>query len=139
MSMRAPIRTASLPRLLRGIQTGRPMSFEEHLEAHGTLPALSAGPDAGRRLIDELHRAGLTGCGGAGFPTAVKFEAVARRRGRPVVVANAVEGEPASRKDRVLLRSLPQLVIDGGVIAAETLGARDLVVCAGEHEDLRII
>jgi NADH:ubiquinone oxidoreductase subunit F (NADH-binding) len=115
------------------------MSFDEHLHVHGTLPPLGVEHDAGSRLIDELHRAGLTGRGGAGFPTALKFEAVARQRGRPVVVANAAEGEPASRKDRVLLRSLPQLVLDGGAIAAEALRADELIVCAREHEDLRIL
>ena len=50
-----------------------------------------------------VERAGLIGRGGAGFPTATKLRAVARGRGRPVVVVNGAEGEPASRKDALLL------------------------------------
>ncbi|MHB1469313.1 MAG: NADH-ubiquinone oxidoreductase-F iron-sulfur binding region domain-containing protein [Solirubrobacteraceae bacterium] len=136
---RAPSREASLPRLLAGVSSGRPMSFDEHVDVHGRLPALRGDRQAGRALIEELRRAGLAGRGGAGFPTAMKLEAVARQRGRPVVVVNGAEGEPASRKDRVLLRSLPHLVLDGGVLAAEALGADEAIVCASAREDLGLV
>ncbi|MCG5434240.1 hypothetical protein LV457_18365 [Mycobacterium sp. MYCO198283] len=83
-----------------------------------------ADPDA---LLAEVELAGLTGRGGAAFPMAVKLASVraARRAGwQTVVVANGEEGEPASVKDRWLLRHRPHLVIDGLRLAAATVGAQ---------------
>jgi NADH:ubiquinone oxidoreductase subunit F (NADH-binding) len=73
-------------------------------------------------LIEEVERSGLTGRGGAAFPTARKLAAVAAGRD-PVVVANGTEGEPASAKDKILLARSPHLVLDGAVLAAELVGA----------------
>jgi NADH:ubiquinone oxidoreductase subunit F (NADH-binding) len=74
-------------------------------------------------LIHTIESAGLTGRGGAAFPTYRKLSAVAAAKGSPVVVANAAEGEPASDKDKRLLWSCPHLVLDGLQLAAETVGA----------------
>ena len=64
------------------------------------------------------------GHGGAWFPVAAKWRAVAEAsRRRPVVVANGAEGEPASRKDALLLSRAPHLVLDGLGLAATTLRA----------------
>ena len=87
-------------------------------------------------LIAEVDRAGLTGRGGAGFPTARKLAAVAAGHA-PVVVANGTEGEPASAKDRVLMARSPQLVLDGAVLAAEITGASEAVIVV--HRDVREI
>src|SRR5438128_4552154 len=66
-------------------------------------------PEAGNRpctdLVDAVEQAGLRGRGGAGFPTAVKMRSVLHGRGRPVLLANGTEGEPASYKDRLLLEA----------------------------------
>ena len=70
---------------------------------------------------------GLLGRGGAAFPLAVKLRAVRdngrRRTGGTVVIANGEEGEPASIKDRWLLRNRPHLVLDGLRLAAAIVGA----------------
>ncbi len=91
-------------------------------------------------LIAEVSRAGLRGRGGAGFPTAVKLDAVRRaasgRRRRPVVVANGAEGEPASAKDRVLLRVNPHLVFDGMVAAGRAVGAARAILCVKADGEL---
>lgn len=111
-------------RLLAGVDpaTG-PASLAAHLERHGPLPGhrRSRGPD--RDLIDVVEAAGLLGHGGAGFPAGRKMRAVAEGRGRAVVVANAMEGEPAAAKDSLLLRQVPHLVLDGIEVAAGAVGA----------------
>jgi len=81
-------------------------------------------------LLAEIEASGLTGRGGAAFPAARKLAAVARA-GNPVVVANGTEGEPASWKDKVLLTKNPHLVIDGAVVAARIVGAREIVFAVG--------
>ena len=99
----------------------------EHLDRLGPPPHVD-----GSRLIPVVERSGLRGKGGAGFPTAVKLAAVAKR-GRGVVVANGTEGEPASAKDKTLLAWAPHLVLDGAVVAAEVVGARQIVVCVDRN------
>ncbi len=91
--------------------------------------------DVGRRdpaqLRSMVAQSGLLGRGGGQFPAAAKLETVASRsRLRPVVVVNASEGEPASRKDSVLLEHRPHLVLDGAEVAARAVGATEVVVYA---------
>lgn len=83
-----------------------------------------------RELLAEIEASGLTGRGGAAFPTARKLATVARAH-RPVVVVNGVEGEPASWKDKVLLAQNPHLVVDGAVVAARVVGAHEVTFAVG--------
>lgn len=120
---------AGLPRLLAGVRAGGAMTRERHEAVHGPLPRVRARRGrVAEELIAEIELAGLRGRGGGGFPTAAKMRAVAAARGRAVVLVNAGEGEPASRKDRMLTRALPHLVLDGGELAARALGAGELIV-----------
>jgi NADH:ubiquinone oxidoreductase subunit F (NADH-binding) len=127
----------ALPRLLAGIPAEGAMTLEEHLAVHGPPPLLSG---HGRRqdaelagqLVDEIERSGLLGRGGAAFPTATKMRAVAGSRRRAIVLANAVEAEPGSLKDKTLLETAPHLVLDGGLLAAQAVGADELIVCVSE-------
>jgi NADH:ubiquinone oxidoreductase subunit F (NADH-binding) len=80
------------------------------------------------RLLDEVKRSGLLGRGGAAFPLAIKLRTVRDAGGRPVVLANGEEGEPASVKDKWLLRNRPHLVLDGVRLAAGIVGAERAVV-----------
>ena len=131
MSLRAPARTGAprppsgLPRLLAGLDGGgAATSLESHLAQWG--PA-GTGQSRGA-LLDAVEHSGLRGRGGAWFPAAVKWRAVAARRmRRPVVVVNAAEGEPASAKDRHLLSCTPHLVLDGAAVAAVAVGAGRVV------------
>jgi NADH:ubiquinone oxidoreductase subunit F (NADH-binding) len=124
-----------LPRL---VAPGAPLGLEAHLHRYGPLPSSPAGPAGQAQLIASVERAGLTGRGGAAFPTARKMRAVAgttartgrgRRRGGAVLIANGAESEPASGKDAILLRQSPHLVLDGIALAAGAVGAADAYLC----------
>jgi formate dehydrogenase len=84
--------------------------------ARGGLELLRALPDGGR-IVAELKAASLTGYGGAGFPTGVKWEAVSREPAPRYVVVNADEGEPGTIKDRYVMELRPHLFLEGVVIA----------------------
>lgn len=77
--------------------------------------------------ILELDAAGLRGRGGAGFPTGRKWRSVRDAgEGQRFVVANGAEGEPATFKDRLLMRRDPYRVLEGAAIAALAIGAGDV-------------
>lgn len=97
--------------------------IEDHERRLGPRPA------GGAALIEALGRSGLRGRGGAWFPTSRKWAAVARSsQGNAVVVINASEGEPLSSKDKALMSQRPHLVLDGAVLAAEAIGASEIVL-----------
>jgi NADH:ubiquinone oxidoreductase subunit F (NADH-binding) len=107
----------STPRLLRDPDK----DYGAYVRAGGYQPLDD--PDA---LLEEVALSGLLGRGGAAFPLAVKLRAVRDNgwaAGGAVVVANGEEGEPASIKDRWLLRHRPHLVLDGLRLAARMVGA----------------
>lgn len=115
------------PQLTTGFDLVERLDLTMHLKVHGPLE-----PMTGERLAELAETISLRGRGGAGFPFGRKLRAVAKasiRRGvRPVVVINGSEGEPACRKDTVLLNRAPHLILDGALLAAEALGARTLIV-----------
>jgi NADH:ubiquinone oxidoreductase subunit F (NADH-binding) len=113
-------------RLTAGWRRTGPASLREHLDVYGPLPRRPGRPGF---LADAVAEAGLTGRGGAGFPTGVKLHAVAKGRGPAVVVANGMDGEPASAKDHALLARSPHLVLDGAVLAAEAVRADMIHIC----------
>ena len=88
--------------------------------------------------IQEVILSGLRGRGGAGFSTGRKWQSVrqaARSVGesnRAFVVANGAEGEPATFKDRALMRANPFAVIEGVAIAALAVGAERAFVAIKE-------
>jgi NADH:ubiquinone oxidoreductase subunit F (NADH-binding) len=100
-----------LPRLLAASGPG----LADHLELFGEMPTVT------KELISVIDAAGLSGRGGAGFPTGRKMATVTGDR--PVVVGNGAEGEPLSRKDATLLTQAPHLVLDGLDAAADAIGA----------------
>ncbi len=123
-------------RLLRD-QPGRE-DYAAYRELDG-YQALGSADD----LLAEVERSGLLGRGGAAFPLAVKLRAV-RDNGRrsgvgTVVIANGEEGEPASVKDRWLLRHRPHLVLDGLRLAAAIVDAERAYVYVSDPEAARSV
>ncbi len=126
---RAPVPQAGSPDLrLLGRLAGRdpidPTSLADH-EARGGWRALrhavERGPDA---VVDDLIAAGLTGRGGAGFPTGRKWRAVREARApRRHLVVNVDESEPGTFKDRVLVTHDPHQLVEAALLAAWVTGA----------------
>lgn len=85
-------------------------------------------------VILEVKRAGLRGRGGAGYPTGLKWAKGAVREEEPkYFCCNAAEGEPGTLKDRHLMRQNPYQVLEGLVIGAYAVGARQAYLCIKEY------
>jgi len=132
--------TATLRRAERLLRSGPDGPADPGLPTYLALHGPLAVPPRDDRVWShavwsEVAASGLTGRGGGGFPAAGKWDAVTRSGRRPLVVVNAMEGEPASAKDRVLLECSPHLVLDGAEVAAALSGARQIVVCVADDRD----
>ena len=103
---------------------GHPTDLAGHVAALGPVPLPSAHRGEWRQaFVGALEASGLSGRGGAGFPAAIKLAvAHAGGPGGPILV-NAMEGEPASDKDALLLIRSPHLVLDGAQLVAAATGA----------------
>ena len=103
---------------------GSVTSFAAYVEGgggRGLEVALGAAPEA---VIDEVATSGLRGRGGGGFPTGEKWRAIrSTGSGDRFAIGNGAEGEPATFKDRWILRTNPYQVIEGLAIAAYAVGA----------------
>ena len=93
-------------------------------EARGGFEVLRSLPDA-ETVVAELKASGLTGYGGAGFPTGVKWEAVRAEAGPRYVIVNADEGEPGTIKDRYVMERQPHLMYEGMLIAMRVAEATE--------------
>jgi NADH:ubiquinone oxidoreductase subunit F (NADH-binding) len=116
------------PRLLvSGVE-----DYAAYRQQGGYLPLADPG-----ELLCEVDSSGLVGRGGAAFPLAVKLRAVrdnGHQAGGTVVIANGEEGEPASVKDRWLLRNRPHLVLDGLRLAAAIVATDRAYVYVSDPE-----
>lgn len=108
-----------------------PSDLDRHLHLHGPLP-YQDGPG----LVAAAEAAGLTGRGGAAFPTHRKLQAVLAAGQPPVIVGNGAESEPASAKDKTLLLVSPHLVLDGLQLAAEAVRARQAYLYVHRNTEL---
>lgn len=86
-------------------------------------------------VIANIRESGLRGRGGAGFPTAVKWQlAGAAQSDKKFVVCNADEGEPGTFKDRHLLYEHADMLLEGMTIAAYAIGAeKGYIYLRGEY------
>jgi NADH:ubiquinone oxidoreductase subunit F (NADH-binding) len=126
----------TLPETARYRILGHPSDLAAHLAALGPAPLPTSSARGWREaFLAELEASGLAGRGGAGFPAATKLAvACAAGRGGSIVV-NAMEGEPASDKDKLMLLRSPHLVLDGAQLLAAASGARQVMVCVPEGRD----
>lgn len=92
------------------------------------------------QVIEEVKTSGLRGRGGAGFPTGIKWEMLARESNSngKYVVCNADEGDPGAYMDRSLLEGNPHSLIEGMIIGAYGTGSNEGVVYVRNEYPLAI-
>jgi formate dehydrogenase len=86
--------------------------------SRGGLDVLRQIPSADA-ILEQLKASGITGYGGAGFPTGIKWEAVRAEPGPRYIVVNADEGEPGTIKDRYVMELRPHLFLEGVLVAMQ--------------------
>ncbi len=107
-----------------------PENIHEYL-AHGGYSAarkayMELEPHA---ICQEIGKAGLRGRGGAGFPTARKWEAALNQNSaKKYVICNGDEGDPGAFMDRSVMEGNPHSVVEGLMIAARATGADEAYV-----------
>jgi NADH:ubiquinone oxidoreductase subunit F (NADH-binding) len=118
------------PALLAGISQGPGLMAHRHRVGPAATPSAD-------KLIRLAKAVDLRGRGGAGFPAAIKLATAQRRKA--VVVVNASEGEPASRKDAALMSLAPHVVLDGAAVVAHALKTREVhIVVPSELPSIRV-
>jgi [NiFe] hydrogenase diaphorase moiety large subunit len=96
--------------------------MERYEAGSGVKKALSV---ARTDVIRTIRESGIRGRGGAGFPTAVKWNLCAVAQSpKKFLVCNADEGEPGTFKDRLLLTERPEALLDGITIGGYAIGAK---------------
>ena len=91
-------------------------------------------------VIEEIKTSGLAGRGGAGFPTWFKWNAARGSAGEEkYLICNADEGDPGAFMDRAVIESDPHNLIEGMLIAAYAIGAKEAIVYVRAEYPLAII
>ena len=118
-----------------------PTSIDEYL-AEGGYEALkkvltTMTPE---QVIEEIKISGLAGRGGAGFPTWFKWNAARQSEGEEkYLICNADEGDPGAFMDRAVIESDPHDLIEGMLIAAYAIGAKECIVYVRAEYPLAIV
>jgi len=113
----------------------------EHYIAQGGYRAFSKAllEMTPEQVIEEIKRSGLRGRGGAGFPTARKWEFCRNASGEEkYIICNADEGDPGAFMDRSILEADPHAVIEGLTIAGYAIGANEGYIYARAEYPLAV-
>ncbi|MBN1654259.1 MAG: NADH-quinone oxidoreductase subunit NuoF, partial [Deltaproteobacteria bacterium] len=108
----------------------------EHAQSHGAYQALRKAvaeyrPD---EVIALIHRSGLRGRGGAGFPTGTKWELTRKQPAPRFLCCNADEGEPGTFKDKAIIERDPHLLLEGMALCCYAVGIeRAFIYIRGEY------
>ena len=104
-------------------------SLKEYREKGGMVGLNKARAMSPKEVIALVKKSGLRGRGGAGFPTAVKWEGLANDSSpTKYTVCNGSEGEPGTFKDRYLIRKNPYQLLEGILIAAYAVSAKQAFI-----------
>lgn len=91
-------------------------------------------------VIETIKVSGLAGRGGAGFPTWFKWNAARQAPGdEKYLICNADEGDPGAFMDRAVIESDPHSLIEGMLIGAYAIGAKEMIVYVRAEYPLAIL
>jgi formate dehydrogenase beta subunit len=119
-----------------------PNPFDAYVRDGGyaLLRACHSGARTREDMIKAISDAGLRGLGGAGFPTGRKWSLVRAEPAPRLFAVNADEGEPGTFKDRYYLERDPHRFIEGMLIAAWVVEARDVYLyIRDEYAEVRLM
>ena len=136
------VAAAAAPRTRTRMPTRRRTISTPIVRAGGysLLRACLAGTRTRDDIIKAVSDAGLRGLGGAGFPTGRKWTLVRAEPAPRLMAVNADEGEPGTFKDRYYLERDPHRFLEGMLIAAWVVEARDIYIyIRDEYPELRLM
>ncbi|MCI5498960.1 MAG: 4Fe-4S binding protein [Clostridiales bacterium] len=106
-----------------------PTSIDDYIQHDGYKALDKALHMTPEEVIEEIKVSGLAGRGGAGFPTWFKWNAARQAEGENKhLICNADEGDPGAFMDRAVIESDPHSLIEGMLIGAYAIGAKDMYV-----------
>ena len=120
-----PFYRAQMRRLLSHNDLVNPTRIEDYLAVGGYRSLAKAFFQMRPiEVIEEIKASGLRGRGGAGYPTAKKWESCRKAPGETkYVICNCDEGDPGAFMDRSLLEGNPHSILEGMLIGAYAIGA----------------
>lgn len=105
--------------------------YERHGGYQSLRKAVGMKPE---EVCAEVEKSGLRGRGGAGFPAGMKWKFLDRKSGKPIyLICNADESEPGTFKDRQILHRDPHQLIEGMMITAWAVRARQAFIYIREE------
>ena len=115
---------------------GEAVIFREYKIGDTVMKMIKKTPE---EIIHSIKESGLSGRGGAFFPTGLKWEFAKQSTSmQKYVICNADEGEPGTFKDRVIMNQLPGLLIEGMITGGYAIGAsKGIIYLRAEYRYLR--
>jgi bidirectional [NiFe] hydrogenase diaphorase subunit len=136
LDLQAPFFTRQLKIVLANSGRVDPERLADYLAVGGYQSLAKAVEEmTPRQVVEEVKKSGLRGRGGAGYPTGLKWEIVARQLPTTkYVICNADEGDPGAFMDRSVLEGDPHRVLEGMAIAGYAVGApQGYIYVRGEY------
>jgi len=121
---------AAIENDLREITPADYITYEQYIQTNGYKLYNSCvdGKFTPESVIESLKESNLRGLGGAGFPTGMKWEILRKQSGTKLIAVNIDEGEPGTFKDRYYLERDPHRFLEGTLIAAWAIEAKDIYI-----------
>ena len=117
--------------LLSGPRGPQAESYVSHLTR---FDSFDVNQHSAMQLRALIRHSGIVGRGGGEFPLSRKVDRAVLSTGDPLIIVNASESEPASRKDATLLSRRPHIVLDGAEIVAASVGGSQVIVYLHEGD-----